>query len=199
MFNFTVISFYTPDWRYPAYAQSLASDCERLGVPSIIEQRNSTGSYRENCNIKPEFIRDKLRELKQPVLWMDVDGSVLRLPQELSGPIVTDIVGYQNQGFPERIYVCTLLFNYTPVVLDLVDLWCDHSKNSIDDGAFNDAIKNLGQDITIKTLPAQQIAVSKIGHETMSDELCFVHRISNSDIKQQYKNSLVNQPTRDGQ
>lgn len=190
MSAFTVISFFTPDWRYPEYAQNLMADCERLGLNHVIEKKDSTGSYIKNCNIKPNFVRDKLHSLQRPVLWMDVDGSILRVPRELTDCYNEDILGYQNQGYPDRIFVCTLLFNYTPATLDFVDTWCRYSENFIDDGAFNDALQNSNIQVSIKTLPGNQITIIKNNQEINNDQTCFVHRLSNSDLKWQYKHKV---------
>jgi hypothetical protein len=190
MFNFTVVSFYTTDWKYPEYAQNLVDDCKRLGLEYVIESKDSTNTYVGNCNLKPFFIRDKLQELKRPVLWMDVDGSILRVPPGLAQNLDADIVAYQNQRFLDRNYVCTLLFNYTPAVLNFVDMWCQYSKNFIDDGAFDKAAKHCKQSLIIKTLPSDQIAILTNKENLVSDKICFVQRLSSSDLKWQYKNKV---------
>jgi len=190
MSNFTVVSFYTPDWKYPEYAQSLANDCKRLGLDFAIESKPSTNTYVGNCNLKPYFIRDKLQELKKPILWMDVDGSVLNVPEELKILPVVDIAGYVNKQFLDRIYVNTILFNYTSNTLAFLDTWCEYVKNYIDDGAFNDALKNYSSKIQLCILPSEQIIVATSHNLSISSEICFVNRLSASDLKWQYKNKV---------
>ena len=62
MSAFTVVSFYTPDWKYPEYAQSLIKDCVRLGLDYSIESKPSTSTYVGNCNLKPYFIRENFKK-----------------------------------------------------------------------------------------------------------------------------------------
>jgi len=190
MSAFTVISFFTPDWHYPEYAQNLAADCKRLGLDHVIEQKLSTDSYVGNCNIKPFFIREKIQELKQPVLWIDVDGSILKIPSELEVLSDADIMAYTNQRFPDRISVNVLLFSYTPNTLTFLDTWCEYVIKSIDDGAFNDTVKKYRDAIKIQILPAEQTAIVSTKDKNISFEICFANRLSGSDLKWQYKNKV---------
>ena len=187
---FTVISFYTPNWKYPEYAQNLLTDCDRLAIDYAIESRNSTDSYVENCNIKPFFIREKLQEFKRPVLWIDVDGSIITIPDELKSLSEVDVAGYTNKQFPDRISVNVLLFCYTANALSFLDTWCNYVKNSIDDGAFNKAVIDHTPKINLKILPAEQVVILHSRDNHVPAEACFVNRLSGSDLKWEYKNKV---------
>jgi len=187
---FTVISFFTSDWKYPDHAQNLVADCERLKLNHVIELKNSTNSYVGNCNIKPFFIKDKLQEFKQPVLWIDVDGSILKIPNELTPLPNADIVAYENPQFPGRFSVNVLLFSYTPNALTFLDTWCEYAIKSIDDGAFNDAIKTYQDKIKLQILPANQTMIATSKNTHVSSDICFVNRLSGSDLKWQYKHKV---------
>ena len=187
---FTVVSFYTPNWKYPEYAQNLRADCDRLALDYAIESRDSTDSYVENCNIKPFFIREKLQEFKRPVLWIDVDGSIVKIPQSINILNDVDVAGYANKQFPERISVNVLLFFYTPNALSFLDTWCNYVKNSIDDGAFNKALTDQEPKIKLELLPPEQVVILHSRDNHIPAEACFVNRLSGSDLKWQYKNKV---------
>lgn len=192
MADFTVISFFTPDWKYPEYAKNLANDCTKLGLEFVIEPKDGTNSYVGNCNLKSNFIRDKLRELKRPVLWLDVDGSVLKIPNELNNLEHYDIAGYANKQFLDRISVNVLLFNYTSNTFAFLDTWCEYVHNSIDDGAFNRALDTHNSKITFELLPGEQVALLTSRDVNIPVEACFINRLSASDLKWQYKNKVEN-------
>lgn len=190
MSSFTVISFYTPDWKYPEHAQNLRRDCERLGLDHVIEQRPSTNTYVGNCNLKPGFIREQLATLKRPVLWLDVDGSIQRVPQELDPVPPVDVAAYASKQSPDRLSVNVLLFNPTPGAEKFLNTWCEFVKNSIDDGAFNQTVTHLDDQIVLQILPASQVMIEHSRTTGIDTEVCFTNRLSASDLKWQYKNRV---------
>ena len=60
---------------YKDAACRLRGACVSLGIPHIIERRESAGSWLQNVHLKPFFIRDVHRELGS-VLWVDVDSGL---------------------------------------------------------------------------------------------------------------------------
>lgn len=78
----TIVSFFTPDFEYPTHARRLLQECKALGLNYRINELPSTGSYLANTCMKPRYLLDCLRTLDTPLLWVDVDASVLRSPGE---------------------------------------------------------------------------------------------------------------------
>lgn len=196
MNNLTVISFYTDDWEYPTHAIRLKEECERLSLNYKIENLSSTKDYLSNTRLKPKFIKDKLLELKSPVLWIDVDGSILKSPDHLIQNIVnTDFAGckMETSNLLGRIWhVGTLFFNYTPASLKFLDFWIAHLNNGSDEAAFNEAWKNFSENINVLILDKEQyhkIIKWKV-HPTENTVIC--HRLSASDSKKEMKNRKLN-------
>ena len=187
-----IISFYTPDWEYPKYADLLIGDCQRLGVEYLIDEKSSTKNYVDNCNIKPFFIQECINKHQGPVLWVDIDTTIKRLPEELSSDDIHqfDLAVYQNQRFSDRVYVNSIWFNHTSAALNLIQRWCDLVARSIDDSAFNQALKALGQGIKMLFLPDHQHRTLDWHYHPVPDDSYFVHRLSSSSLKWEYKNKV---------
>lgn len=179
----TVISFCTPDADYVAQAASLKQDCERLGIPSFIEELPSTGSYLKNTCMKPEYIRDCLRKLKSPVLWIDCDGSLLRKPTVFENCNNFDFVAKRMSSARARTWhVGTMWFNYTPAMLAFIDRWCENTGKISDESALETTWKELGHTLKTSDLPVTYFEILRRSHP-VSSQAVIVHRISNWDVK----------------
>jgi hypothetical protein len=191
----TLISFYTNDWKYPAHAELLTQDCIRLGIDHYIIERPNSNSYVNNCNMKPFFILECLEKFKHPVIWYDVDGSINRLPEEIVNNTVLnyDIAGHKNVRLSDKIYVNSLWFNYTPTVLEFVNEWCQRTVNFIDDGAFNASLKIFKDKIKLLVLDKSSHLMINTNARSLPPESYFVHRLSGSDLKWQYKRKVEKQ------
>lgn len=179
-----MISFYTPNWKYPEYAHALTEDCKRLGVNYLIESRQDTGDYLANCRLKPAYIAECLRRLDGPVLWIDVDGSLYWQPTLLEGDIGYDFGARRKPPTsPRTWHVCTLYF--TPNALPFVDEWtkaCEKQKWS-DESALN-AMWDEGIQIPAFELPASYHHIWD--HGDVPAELVIGHRLSDSEQKNQF-------------
>jgi hypothetical protein len=193
MSDFTVVSFYTSDWKYPEYAQSLVDDCKRLGLDFVIESKPSTNTYVGNCNLKPYFIQDKLQELKKPILWMDVDGSIITRPDQLltTGIDKFDMAGNRSLKNANRIHVGSIWFNYTDTTIEFVDAWCEViATRGIDDSVFNGLWQKFSDKIKFYELPPEYFVILDNLQAPAPKASCIVHRLSNSNLKLNYKNKV---------
>jgi hypothetical protein len=193
----TVISFYTNDWEYPAHAKRLEQECKNLNLNFIIEELPSYG-YLQNCQQKPFFIRERLHQLKSPVLWIDVDASIFKTPDffvNLNADI--SLKSQILKRTDREWHVGTMWFNYTESTIKLLDQWCsmvesynskvkltgDHS----DESALN-SVLNENSTIKIEPLPAEYFYIDIVtGHKK---DAVILHRISNSESKKQQSKQL---------
>jgi hypothetical protein len=176
----TLISFYTKDWKYPQYAAALQVDCERLGVPYKIQCLESTGSYLKNTCLKPQFILDKLEQLKSPVLWVDCDASLL------GKPVCDYGVDFAARRMPETRdrtwHVGTMWFNYTPTMIKFVKRWIENTGNLSDESALDKTWREHGHTIQTSDLPPEYFYIERRGQRTPKDTV-IMHRISDSQMK----------------
>lgn len=173
-----LISFYTEDWLYPYYAMSLKKDCEDLKIPHIIEKLPTTGSYLKNTCMKPQFILDKLKELKKPVLWVDCDGSVLRPPIFSTN---FDFAAKRKAKSSGRTWhVGTMWFNYTPAMIKFIEEWIKNTGGISDESSLEKTWKDIGSSITTMDVPKDYFVILKKGQKPHGT-IC--HRISDGPSK----------------
>ena len=140
----TVVSFFTPNWEYPQHAERLAEECEALNLPSLIYPLPDRGDYLSNTRHKPGAIMSGLLDTRGPVLWLDVDSSILRQPEELD--LGLDFMAVKNTHKPDRRWhVATMFFNYTSSSLLLLGLWLQALGGWSDDEAFGRLWRDLDE------------------------------------------------------
>lgn len=89
----TVVSFYGGEPYYFAAANTLAADCDRLGLSHDIMQIETQGlRWPEICRLKIKFY-EQMHRRHGAILWVDVDSRLLNLPSILSGSHM-DMMGY---------------------------------------------------------------------------------------------------------
>lgn len=182
-----VISFYAGSQYYYDAAESLKADCLRLGIPhNIVELQVPEGfDWGSICRRKIEFYREQLRELKGPVMWVDVDSSILRPPSVLAA-CRFDIAGYArhhryirdyDKYFSSRFWMPQVLFfNDTPRAHRFLDHLAEIERTSTacgsDDYFMQEAWASFTEMMSVGLLPPQTLAMKadEINDETI---VCF--------------------------
>jgi len=150
-----VISFFTRHGKYPEMAQRLAASCQRLGLSHWAPELSDQGDWKTSTNFKPRFILSTMLELRSPLLWVDIDTEILRLPS-LVWQGVTDFAIYnwkadagntrQTPYDPGDLQCSSgvIYFGYTAPALDLLVRWNEQitaNPNDIDDFALDKTYK----------------------------------------------------------
>jgi hypothetical protein len=127
-----VISFYADvneDKYYTKCANRLREMSTRFSIDLHLEEKDSLGSYRNNCLSKPKFIKDKLEELKQPVVWTDVDSVFRQYPQAFDVvPDEIDVAFSSSTPNINGMKASPLYFNYTEQAMFFLDEWINRSE-----------------------------------------------------------------------
>lgn len=124
---FTVISFYTED--YVAEIARLWQSVIRYELPYIFERVEAQPTWIETVSYKPQFILNKLEELKSPVVWIDADAEILRRPDLLYELENYDLAYYtRNRDGYVEVLSGTMYLDYNPQVLSLVSVWATQAK-----------------------------------------------------------------------
>jgi len=188
-----ITSFYTSDWKYPEFAKKLSKNCEDLELKYNIVEKKSNNDYLKNCNIKPFFIRETLNKFKSPILWMDVDGSIVSRPDLLFTDEILnyDIAANRGRSNLEKIHVGSIWFNYTEITLAFINDWCKKVLDGgIDDGQFNSVWNTYKNTMRFYELPQNYFVILKSLNAIPPEHSCIIHRISKSSLKQTYKKQL---------
>lgn len=126
----TIYSYYA-DFQnnkyYEEFAKKLISRCQEFGVPYNISERESRGNYGANCLMKPEFILEKLKEERSPIIWMDCDTD-FKFPFTEFNYVKEDIGMATHSGDLSGIKASPLYFNYTPGAFKIIREWVVHSR-----------------------------------------------------------------------
>lgn len=122
-----IISYYTRNTLYEKDAARLRTSCEKFEFAADIEGIDPFGKWHEHICYKPVFILKKLKELKQPLLWIDADGEVVeKFPLE---PFDCDLSIRTFAHFPKdhpcHLLTATIFIDYTPESLSLMEAWAE--------------------------------------------------------------------------
>lgn len=132
----TVASFCTPNGDWPAHGERLRGECIALGVPYMIETLPDAGGWLANCRQKPVYLLGLRYRVRGPLLWVDVDSSLLTVPAHPR----TDFVGRRKPPRDARAWhVDVMLFGDTPAALDLLIKWVGALGDHSDEHAFHKA------------------------------------------------------------
>ncbi len=117
-----VVSYYTTGSHYERCARELVASIEALGAdqPYCIVGIESAGSWEANCSLKPSFILNCLRELQRPVLWVDADAKLQRIPHVPAG---FDFAIHRHDGW--EFASGTVYFGYNERAIGLLEHWIE--------------------------------------------------------------------------
>lgn len=132
-------SFFTPNGKYPELGRRLSVSLDRFGLINKILPISDQGSWQKGNAAKPQFIWDMLIEFRRPILWIDVDCELLKLPHLLWGG-THDFACYNWRADPENANDLPVepenmlssggvfYFGYTAPALELLQRWIDGMK-----------------------------------------------------------------------
>ena len=134
--NTLLISFYSDiDGRkyYSDHASRLKEECNTLGIPNNIRWKESLGSYQLNCLSKPQYILDMMEQMKQPLLWMDID-SLLHKPLDIFDQFdeSVDMVVATANGKLSGMKASPLYFGNTDKAKEFVKAWIQTTKDILE-------------------------------------------------------------------
>ncbi len=125
--NPLIVSYFTKNTLYEKDAARLRRSCEQFGLPFQIEGIEPFGKWHEHICYKPIFILKKLKELKQPLLWIDADGEVVeKLPlQPFDCDLSIRTFTHFPKDHPSHLLTATIFIDYTPESLSLIEAWAE--------------------------------------------------------------------------
>lgn len=184
-----IISFYTADWLYPEHAIRFAKECEDLQLDHHIECRASAGGYLQNTCQKPQFILESLA-LDRPVLWIDVDGSILKKP-DFFLDFAGDFAARRMPASRKRTWhVGTMYWAPSEASIAFIERWIENTGGMSDESSLEVTWQELGHTLSSENLPPEYFEIPRFGGPGTKD--CVVlHRLSNSLSKRQQRKSFV--------
>ena len=139
-----IISFYSDvdgTSYYSDCAKTLASQLTEFNIPHDIREKESLGSYQKNCLSKPQFIYSMLAEKKKPLLWLDVDSTLLKEPVVFDEFEDTTDIAYSCSSMDQAtvsLKASPLYFNYNNNVKSFLENWINLSDRLAAEGKWFD-------------------------------------------------------------
>jgi hypothetical protein len=169
---------------YKNCAKQLELKIKKLGGNLHVEELPNLGSYASNCLRKPKFILECLEKFNQPIIWIDADSKINKLPIEFD-TISEDIACVEKaNGCPESalIYFANTdkaknfiktwieLCNTEEPELDhpvLKELWYEKSLGETRK-SFNDHICSVREDSKVTIILSKTIGKSEHTRNVMN-------------------------------
>lgn len=125
-----IISYYADisgSTYYSDHYKRFLKDATSLGISCHIENLSSGFSYQENCLRKPETILSILKEIKEPVLWVDIDTKIHKNEFSVFDNIDknTTFAAVSPAPFWRGIKASPLYFNYSTESIRFLEEWID--------------------------------------------------------------------------
>lgn len=184
-----LVSFFTPEKYYADHALRLGRECRKLGVDYHVAQLQTTNSYLGNCRMKPKFIRDCLIQFNTPIMWIDVDASIVKQPTWItdrismaaSGKPFDILARHMRKGASREWHVGTMVFMPTKDCMKFIDKWIENTGELSDESSLDYTLKNSGLPIKIENIPSQYFRIQ--GRDFIRKSDVIVHRISKTQVK----------------
>jgi len=131
-----IVSFYTKDTPYKAYADELMNSLKKLGLEYEIEGVTSAGSWLANTRYKPTLLEKMVRRYQdRGVLYVDCDALVLKKPDlflDFASDFAVHQVDWSLYGRGRRMEVLggTIYCRCTDRVLGILRRWIDSCKKA---------------------------------------------------------------------
>ncbi len=120
-----IVSYFTTNTPYEDEARELAATCDALGLEHRIVGVPARGTWEGNCAMKAGFVLEMWTSLGRPVLWVDADARVRRVPELLRG-MTADFGVYKAARW--QFASGTVFINATELGGELLRVWkrrCD--------------------------------------------------------------------------
>jgi hypothetical protein len=124
---------------YESSANRLKTQIESFGGRLIIEQPKLIDSYLLNCMEKPKIILNILNKIKNPLIWIDADCYIRKLPKEFDNLNECDIGFILRNHDYKTPHSAIIYFNYNENVVRFIKKWiekCEQEKQNILNGTY---------------------------------------------------------------
>jgi len=137
---YKIISYFTPNYREIA-GKYLISSVDKFKLDNYIIEVPSLGSWKNNTNYKPIFIKECLEKFKENLVWIDCDATINSYPiyfdqlDNSSTDFAYHLLSWElHYGRPQdknkfQFASGTLYFRNNEKINQLINKWIEYSKN----------------------------------------------------------------------
>ena len=172
------VSFYTPE--YKKYADNLIKTLDNQKLNHYIAPVNDLGNWDLNTKFKPTFILKQLKESNTPIIWIDADSTIVRLPEALINMSDEVDIAYRQRG--DELLSGVVYFANNEDVIQVVKEWqkaCrDKRIKKCDQEILHDVLETSNTELVVEELdPAYNYIVGLDSDEEV-DPVIEAHRAS---------------------
>lgn len=147
MERFTIISCYTKNNEFSSYgteANLLKESMTQFDLDtSHINEYKDTGLWSWNTHYKIKFIKQKLEELKSPVVWTDADSRVKKYPEIFNNLQNWDFAAnFRKKKHKELLNSGTMFFNNNDRVINMLHNWIDENNKLAEKSKTNNVMNS---------------------------------------------------------
>lgn len=154
------IAYYTP--LYIDFVDKIKQSA--TGIDLIIKEVSDKGGWQKNTHFKPIFIKEMLELLKEPIVYVDIDATFEKNPNEYFDNLDCDVAVHKHKRSrfePLETLTGTLYFNYNEKVMSLLDKWidvCQDDFHVFEQEKLGNILKNYNE-IRVVDLPVEYCAI----------------------------------------
>lgn len=175
MKNIVVVSFYAGSQYYYEAAKKLKKNCEDANIEYKIEELYIPDNFdwSDICRLKVKFYYDKLRELKKPIIWLDVDSELRFIPEFLLDSKIdfaafqrgfNDLTTFNSIKFARTWAPSFLYFNYNDGGLSLTESMYNVEKaykgKATDDFFLEEGWRAVGKNLVALPIPRKFLSIN---------------------------------------
>lgn len=128
-----VISYYTIDTVYELEVEKLMASLDTFKIPYQIYGVPTLGSWLNNTGFKAEFVRDVMKIVDRPCVWLDADCEVIKEPvlfAQLLEQKVSISVYIRGDDNEPNLNSSTIYLGNDAFCKETVEAWVDEMKKS---------------------------------------------------------------------
>jgi len=142
---------YTDSKYYENSKNQIKNQIENLGGNLLAYNPILSEDYRINCLYKPRYILNKLLELQENIIWIDVDCFVRKLPLEFDN--ISEDIGFVLRADNKTPHSALIYFSYNDNVIEFIKEWITNSEKQIENvknNTFNGTDHNILVDMFLQ-------------------------------------------------
>lgn len=189
-----IISFFTPkndDGYYERHAHRLRKECDGMGLRThIVEVQFNGRPWEQVLKEKPRVILKAIKQLAKPVLWIDVDGSILHRPEWIEqllerSPDVdfAAVPKLPDKGRP--FYMGCSFWNHTEFAMAFLRRWSqEYAREDSEELSFGRAFDACKSVLKWEPLPKHYMEID--GRDPITSKSVVIHRLSKGKTKGEF-------------
>lgn len=157
----TFVSYHTDDEIYRGHADRLRRSLVFHGIPHIIRELPSSGTWEQCAQRKATFLAEIIEEVEGPIVWTDADSTVERYPA-LFEDIKGDVAFHMKDG--KELLSGTVYFSGNARSKAFIRAWideCAKEPQAWDQHAFQRVVtKKVVKGLKAAILPAEYVCIN---------------------------------------